>query len=59
MTIRTRGNSVKSTLHLYKRVPKRYASVEPRTFVWVSLKTDSASAAKMKGDAVWEQLIAA
>ncbi|WP_371328429.1 hypothetical protein [Paracoccus sp. SM22M-07] len=59
MTIRTRGNSVKSTLHLYKRVPKRYASVEPRTFVWVSLKTDSASTAKMKGDAVWEQLIAA
>lgn len=59
MTIRTRGNSVKSTLYLYKRVPKRYASVEPRKLVWVSLKTDSASTAKMKGDAVWEQLIAA
>ena len=32
----------------------------PQTkLLWVSLKTDSASTAKMKGDAVWEQLIAA
>ena len=59
MTIRTRGNSVKGTLSLYKRVPKRYAVVEPRKYVWISLKTDSASTAKMKGDAVWDKMIAA
>lgn len=59
MAIRTRGNSVKGTLYLYQRVPKRYASVEPRTFVWVSLKTDSPSSARIKGDTVWEKMIAA
>ena len=59
MAITTRGNSTKGTLHLYKRVPKRYASVEPRQFVWASLHTDSHSIAKTKEAAAWEQMIAA
>lgn len=49
-----RDGSVKGTLYLYKRVPKRYASVEPRKFIWISLHTDSPSAAKTKEAAAWE-----
>ena len=45
------------TWQLYKRVPKRYADVEPRTFVWVSLHTDSKTAAAAKADAAWALLI--
>lgn len=59
MAITTRDGSVKGTLYLYKRVPKRYASVEPRTFVWISLHTDSPSVAKAKEAATWEQMTAA
>ncbi len=59
MAITTRGGSVKGTLYLYKRVPKRYASVEPRKFVWISLHTDSPSVARTKEAATWEQMIAA
>lgn len=33
MAIQTRDGSVKGILYLYKRVPKRYASVEPRRFI--------------------------
>ncbi|NYS26921.1 tyrosine-type recombinase/integrase, partial [Rhodobacteraceae bacterium 2376] len=46
------------TLYLYKRVPKRYAAVEPRKFVWVSLHTDSPAVAKTKEGATWAQLVA-
>ncbi|SEN52516.1 Site-specific recombinase XerD [Gemmobacter aquatilis] len=59
MAITTRDGSVKGTLYLYKRVPKRYSSVEPRTFVWISLHTDSPSVAKTKEAATWEQMTAA
>ena len=59
MAITTRDGSKKGILYLYKRVPKRYASVEPRKFVWVSLHTDSPSVAKAKEGATWEQLVAA
>ena len=45
------------TWQLHKRVPKRYAEVEPRTFVWVSLHTDSKTAAAAKADAAWALLI--
>nr|WP_311638543.1 DUF6538 domain-containing protein [Rhodobaca bogoriensis] len=55
----TRSGSKKGTLYLYNRVPKRFASVEPRQFVWVSLHTDSPSVAKTKEAATWEQMIAA
>jgi len=52
MAIKMRGK----TLSLYQRVPKRYESVEPRKFVWVSLHTDSRSVAEVKGSAVWSQM---
>lgn len=47
------------TLQLYRRVPKRYARIEPRTFVWVSLHTDSQTVASVKAGAVWSQMIEA
>jgi hypothetical protein len=59
MAIQTRNGSVKGTLYLYKRVPKRYASVEQRKFVWISLHTDSPSVARTKEAATWEQMLAA
>ncbi|SIS57272.1 tyrosine-type recombinase/integrase [Phaeovulum vinaykumarii] len=59
MAITTRKGSVNGTLYLYKRVPKRYAPVEPRKFVWVSLHTDSLSVARSKEAATWDQLVAA
>lgn len=46
-------------LSLYKRVPKRYESVEPRKFVWLALHTDSMSEAERKAGPAWEQLIEA
>lgn len=59
MAIVTRNGSTKGTLYLYKRVPKRFASVEPRKFVWLSLHTDSRSFAATKEAATWDQMIAA
>ena len=47
----------KGTFELRRRVPVCYASVEPRAVVWLSLGTDSASDAKVKEDAVWQQMI--
>lgn len=44
---------------LYKRVPKRYAAIEHRTFVWLSLHTDSKSIAESKADGAWAQMVAA
>ena len=42
---------------LYRRVPARYASVDRRTFVKVSLKTDSLEVAQTKAPAVWRALL--
>lgn len=53
--IKLRGN----TYQLYKRVPKRYAPVDDRKFVWVSLHTDSKTVARQKADGVWAQMIEA
>ncbi|AGI69015.1 putative integrase [Octadecabacter antarcticus 307] len=53
--IKMRGNS----FQLYKRVPRRYASVESRTFVWLSLHTDSKSLAQNKATGAWAQLVEA
>jgi integrase len=47
------------TWHLRRRRPARYASVEPRGTVWVSLHTDSESAARQKAEATWANLIEA
>ena len=46
------------TWHLRRRVPARFASVEPRREVWVSLKTDSRQQATKKAPAVWDSLVA-
>ncbi|AQS48107.1 integrase [Thioclava nitratireducens] len=59
MAIVTRNGSAKGTLYLYKRVPKRFAAIEPRKFVWLSLHTDSRSVATTKEAATWEQMTAA
>lgn len=59
MAIQTRDGSVKGTLYLYKRVPKLYASVEPRRFIGISLHTDSPMEAKTKEAATWGKMDAA
>jgi integrase len=46
------------TWHLRRRVPARFAPVEPRREVWVSLKTDSRQQAAKKAPAVWDSLVA-
>ena len=53
--IKLRGKSYQ----LYRRVPKRYAAIELRTFVWLSLHTDSLSVANSKADRAWSQMIEA
>ncbi|WP_397543499.1 tyrosine-type recombinase/integrase [Roseovarius salis] len=54
MPIHLRG----STYYLRRRVPKRYASVEDRTIVYLSLKTDSLTEARRKEEEVWNNLVA-
>ncbi|WP_054005043.1 tyrosine-type recombinase/integrase [Cypionkella psychrotolerans] len=53
MAIKKRGK----TQYLYKRVPKRYAAVEPRQFVWVSLHTDSEALAATKEVTAWANMV--
>lgn len=53
MAIKKRGKQ----FSLYRRVPKRYEAVEPRTFVWVSLHTDSESLAATKAASAWTNMI--
>ncbi len=55
MTIIKRG----SALHLKKRVPRRYGSVEAREFVYISLHTDSETVAATKAPKIWADLIEA
>jgi integrase len=57
MTIKPRGQ--KNTITMRKRVPKRYASVEDRKEVWISLHTDSSAEGKLKADLVWREQIEA
>jgi integrase len=45
--------------HLIKRVPKRYAAIETRKTVWISLHTDSESVARQKAPAAWGEMIEA
>lgn len=46
-----------STYQLYRRVPRRYASVEDKPFVRISLHTDSRDIARRKALLIWESLI--
>ncbi|SFL21776.1 hypothetical protein SAMN04488004_110152 [Loktanella salsilacus] len=41
------------TYYLKRRVPSRYAEVEPRPVIWESLKTDSRTIAGQKLERVW------
>lgn len=45
------------TFHLRRNVPRRYASVEPRKTVWISLHTDSETVARQKALIAWDQLL--
>lgn len=47
-----------NTLHMRRRVPLRYRSVEPREFVSVSLKTEDRTEASSKARAAWDRLCA-
>lgn len=55
MNITKRGN----TFHLVRRVPTRYAPVEKRRTMWISLHTDSESEAKRKAPMAWGMMEAA
>jgi len=44
--------------HLRRRVPAKFAVIEPRREVWVSLQTDSRQLAAQKAPGVWESLVA-
>ena len=46
-------------LHFRKRVPRRFADIEPRDYVWISLHTDLEDVAKRKAGAVWEEMLEA
>ena len=56
MTISSRSKN--GTLELRKRVPRKYAAVEPRAVIWLSLGTDSKSTATAIADNVWRQQVA-
>lgn len=47
------------TYHLRKRVPLRFAAVESRETVWISLHTDSEKVAKTKAPAAWSEMLEA
>ncbi len=53
ISIRKRGD----TFHIAKRVPVRYATVEARSEIWISLKTDSEEIAQQKAARVWNDLV--
>jgi len=48
-----------NTYHLRRRVPARFASVEDRREVWVSLKTDSLEVARAKAPSAWAEMLEA
>lgn len=45
------------TFHVVRRVPKRYAEIEPRKQVWISLHTDSETLARQKAQGSWDKMI--
>ncbi|WP_246588005.1 DUF6538 domain-containing protein [Paracoccus bogoriensis] len=48
-----------NTWHIRKRVPVRYAAIEPRPIIHISLHTDSRAIAQAKAVQVWSELIEA
>ncbi|MGI9421048.1 MAG: DUF6538 domain-containing protein [Geminicoccaceae bacterium] len=49
MTILKRGK----IYQLRRRVPRRYAAIEPRSTVWINLHTDSQQIAESKAKRAW------
>lgn len=47
------------TLHFSKRIPRRFADIEPHEYVWISLHTDLEDVAKRKAGPVWDELLEA
>lgn len=45
-----------TTYYIRKRVPQRFAAVEPRQTVWISLHTDSQTLAQTKAPAAWAEM---
>jgi len=45
--------------HIRRRVPRRFAEIDQRDYVWVSLHTDLEDVAKRKAPAVWAELLEA
>ena len=45
--------------YLIKRVPIRYSPVEKRSFIWISLHTDSETVAHQKAPSAWQHYIEA
>lgn len=45
------------TFHLRKRVPNRFAEVEQRKEIWLSLKTDSRVEAETRAEEVWRETL--
>ena len=48
-----------SSFYIRKRVPRRYARVEEREFIWLSLHTDSEAIAMHRAPAIWLEMIEA
>ena len=46
-------------LHFRKRVPRRFADVEEREYVWISLHTDLEDVARRKAAGVWQEMLEA
>lgn len=55
MTLKSRTR--KGTIELRRRVPKRYASVEPRKEIWIALDTDSAAEGEVKAKLIWQSMV--
>lgn len=52
----TRRNN---TIHMRKRVPRRFKSIEPRDYVWISLQTGDTTVAAAKAPEIWQSMIEA
>jgi integrase len=46
-------------LHFRRRVPRRFAEIEPREYVWISLHTDMEDVARRKAPLVWDEMLEA
>jgi integrase len=55
MTLIRRNN----TIYIKRRVPRRFARVETRPEIWISLHTDAEAHAKARAPLVWQEMIEA